>query len=116
MSIAPWLAAETPPGLRGRSHVLIGGSHYGPELRGIRTPERKLIEDHGDRGRPRELDHVAVDPREKRNLAGLDTQRSEDLSQMLARALARLREPPETAPVEYDREIREHLKALGYVW
>ncbi|MCP4658561.1 MAG: sulfatase-like hydrolase/transferase [bacterium] len=115
VSLAPWLAAETPPGLRGRSHVLIGGNTLVPEQRGIRTSELKLIEYHGDRGRPSELYHVAADPREQRNLARQDQRRSENMSQLLIRAWARLREPPETAPVEFDRETRKHLKALGYL-
>ncbi|MCP4660592.1 MAG: sulfatase-like hydrolase/transferase [bacterium] len=115
VSLAPWLAAEAPPGWRGRSHVLIGGNYFGPEQRGILTPELKLIEYPGGRGRPSELYDVAVDPREQRNLARQDQRRSEHMSQLLIRAWARLREPPETAPVEFDRKTRQHLKALGYV-
>ena len=54
VSLAPWLAAEAPSALRGRAHVLLGGSHSRPEPRGIRTRKLKLIEYHGDRGSPSE--------------------------------------------------------------
>ncbi|MEM6796515.1 MAG: sulfatase-like hydrolase/transferase, partial [Acidobacteriota bacterium] len=126
-SLAPLLAAapsasaaggstaggpEPPPPLA-RPYALIGANHSGPQQRALRSSRHKLIEYEEDRLPPQLFD-LELDPAERRNLIDRDSQRAEEMEEILGVAWGSL-DRMEGEAVELDAETREQLRALGYV-
>jgi len=133
VDLMPTLSAaggvEAPPGILGRdfSTLLRGGKSAGtaavfagavnenPRIRGVRTLSHKLIWDE-ERGEI-ELYDMLGDPKECRNLSEDDgstvLRMKTYLRENLERTEARGALAPHVAPM--DDELRDRLKALGYV-
>ena len=80
-------------------------------LAAVRGPHWYILA-RGMEGTTEELYDMRADPRQRRNLAGAASTARDGLR---ARTLARARERPATAPVEPDADLRDQLRALGYV-
>jgi arylsulfatase A-like enzyme len=81
-------------------------------LKSARRGDFKLVLDLED-GR-RELYRLSADPAEKENVWGENEETGKDLARRLSRFVANARGPEGTGR-EIDRELRERLRALGYV-
>ncbi len=81
-------------------------------LKSARRGEFKLVLDLED-GR-RELYRLSADPAEKKDVWGENQEIGKDLARVLSRFVANAR-GPEGARRPIDRELRERLRALGYV-
>lgn len=114
-SLAPWLAAE-PPVERPprRAYALIGAIQIGPQQQSVETDSYKLIR-YANSGIPEELFDLAADPKERKNLARLDTATRGALDKLLTLAWSRMKPAGVTAPIAPDEEIRRRLEALGYL-
>jgi arylsulfatase A-like enzyme len=117
----PRLAGRPLPGLglggdeQGADAVFAWASLKGPRARAVRTARYKLIEPA--EGNRRELYDLLQDPGEKRNLAESDQTLSEQLAARLSAHVAALAEmgPPRAGTTEVGEDVRERLRALGYL-
>ena len=78
-------------------------------LSGLRTEDWKLVE-----GVAAELYNLADDPREIRDLAGVEGERVDDLSRLLESRQATAPVQPIASRVELDETTRRQLAVLGY--
>jgi arylsulfatase A-like enzyme len=117
----PGLAGRPLPGLglggteQGAEAVFAWASLKGPRARAVRTARYKLIEP--PEGNRTELYDLVQDPGEKRNLAESDKTLSEQLASRLSAHVAALAEmgPPRAATTKVGEDMRDRLRALGYV-
>ena len=103
-------------GSEGRATAVFAGAvNEHPRVQGVRTLSHKLVWDE-ERG-TLELYDLVADPKERRNLREADPQTmarmKTNLQEHLARNQARGALASETIPL--DDELRDRLKALGYV-